>query len=257
MKNLRQIFQDERSRESYVFNIAIGASIFLSTLFIVLETVPDLAAYKNTFFIADIVFTTLFLFEYILRIFYTPKRWKYIRSPLGLIDLLSFLPSLLIFVFPPLAGLQELRVLRVVRILRLLRLFRIYKLITLERQKDRGAGVLGLIRSVDMEIYFLAFISTVTISGTLMHLIESKVPGTEFTSIPQGMWFAIVTISTIGYGDLVPITPLGKIAASLTMIAGLILLALLISVVGKSAQTLLFGSPIEDEEKLLSNKLKN
>ena len=251
-QKIQRAFQNELSKESYVFNAIVGVGIFISILFVILETVPSLAIHSDIFFFGDMVFTILFLIEYFFRVFYAKNRLVYVKSPLGLIDLLSFLPSLIILIFPPLRALHEFRILRIIRMLRLLRLFRIYKLFNLGFQRKNKFGVLGLIRSVDMEIYFLTFLSVVVTSGTLMYLAESGIPGSGFTSIPQGMWFAVVTISTVGYGDLVPITAFGKIIASITMISGLILLAVLISVVGKSAQTFLFGSPIEDEEKLLS-----
>jgi len=252
----RRMFENEQSKSYLYFHDTIAVFIILSVVVIVLESVKILESeYRFYFYIFDLIITGIFFFEYLLRIGFTRKPLAYMISTFGIIDLLSFLPSLIIFLFPAFTDLHSLRVLRVIRILRLLRLFRILKLITYNRRmRGKHLGILGKIRTVDIEIYLFTLFSVVTIAGTLVYLVESGVPGTQFTNIPQGMWWAIVTVTTVGYGDMVPVTVLGKIIAAITMVSGLSLFALLITVIGKVAQVVLFGSPIEEEGKLLSKK---
>lgn len=252
MNLIKETVRNEQSKSAYIVNDIIAVIILVSISAIILESVQVLKeTYGPIFIIAGIVFTFTFAVEYALRLFFAHNRIKYAVSPLGIIDFIAFFPGLLALVLPVFIFLQPLRVLRVVRILRLLRLFRILKLIAYDsRQKKGRLSILDNIRAVDIEIYLLTLLSVVIISGTLMYLAEASVPGTPFINIPESMWWAIVTVTTVGYGDLVPVTVLGKIIAALTMISGLTLFALLITVIGKSAQIVLFGSPLDEEEKL-------
>lgn len=254
---LRRMIQDEKSRSYYIFSDVIAVVILVSVFAIILESVKILnVTYGSIFLAIDIIVTGIFLIEYILRIVYAEKPFKYIISPLGIIDLLSFIPSLLLFAFPVFTDLHSLRVLRVIRIIRLLRLFRILKILAYTRRRQSKSRIIRSLTSADIQIYIFTLLSVTVIAGTLMYLAESDVPGSALTNIPQGMWWAIVTITTVGYGDIVPVTVTGKIIAAFTMVSGLTLFALLITVMGKVAQITLFGSPIEDEEKLLKPKKK-
>lgn len=96
----------------------------------------------------------------------------------------------------------------------------------------------------------------VTISASLLYFFDKNAPESKIKSIPDGMWFAIVTISTVGYGDIVPVTPAGKIIASITMISGLIIFALLFYVVGRIVQYAIFGSEVEVENTIKLKKYK-
>ena len=253
MNLIKEAVRNEQSKSAYIVNDTIAVIILVSISAIILESVQVLKeTYGPIFAIAGIVFTSIFAVEYAIRLFFAHNRIKYAFSPLGIIDFLAFFPGLLALVLPAFIFLQPLRVLRVVRILRLLRLFRILKLIAYDNRKKKGGGmgIIDNIRAVDIEIYLLTLLSVVIISGTLMYLAESSIPGTPFINIPESMWWAIVTVTTVGSGDLVPVTVLGKIIAALTMISGLTLFALLITVIGKSAQIVLFGSPLDEEEKL-------
>ena len=104
------------------------------------------------------------------------------------------------------------------------------------------------VRFANLEIYFFTLFSLVVIAGTLIYLAEGRVLGTDFVNIPAGMWWAIVTLTTVGYGDMVPATVLGKIIAGFTMVAGLSMFALLVSVMGKVMQNVLFGGTVETKE---------
>jgi len=156
-------------------------------------------------------FTILFTVEYLLRIIAVKKPLLYIVSFLGLIDLLAIIPMYLsIFI----AGAQSLLVLRA---LRLLRIFRIFKLTHfLSEMSFLGAALRSSLKKIS--IFMLVVIAIVVILGSIMYLVEPAENG--FTSIPESIYWAIVTITTVGYGDIAPITPTGKLIASLIMLIG-------------------------------------
>ncbi len=254
---LRNAVRDEQSESSYRFNDAVAFVILISVVGIILESVDSIMArWGAAFFWAEVFFTAFFAVEYAIRLYFAPNRWAYARSPFGIIDLLAFLPSIFIFAFPAFTEVHSLRILRVIRVLRLLRLFRILKLTAYLRRRRRGettAFVRGL-SAVNMEIYFFTLFSVVVIAGTLMYLAEAGVPGSKIINIPGGMWWAIVTITTVGYGDFVPVSVTGKIIAALTMIAGLSLFALVVAVMGRALEVALFGSPLEEERSAATNE---
>ena len=156
-------------------------------------------------------FTISFTIEYILRVYSSPNRLKYVFSFYGIIDLLAILPGYLGLFIP------NLQYLLVIRALRLLRVFRILKL---TRYLNEGDILkLALKASMYKIIVFLATVVTlVTIVGTLMYVIEGEKNG--FTSIPVSIYWAVVTITTVGYGDISPETPLGQFLAGVLMIIG-------------------------------------
>lgn len=251
MKNIiKKAFLDEKSRAYYVFNDILAVIILFSVFVIVAESVSEWEANFHSFFVlSEIVFVTLFTIEYILRIIYTENKLRYIFSIFGIIDLLAILPSFIIFFAPLAINLKSLRVLRVLRVLRLLRVFRVLKLIAYsKRRHPKAISTLERLPWYNIEIYFFALFSVIIIAGSLMYIAESNISGTLFTSIPQGLWWAVVTVTTVGYGDMIPATAFGKIIAAFTMIAGLTLFTLLITVMGRTMQNLIFGSPIEDEK---------
>ncbi|MBI5045997.1 MAG: ion transporter [Candidatus Niyogibacteria bacterium] len=244
MEIIRQAFHDEKTKIYHIFNDILGVLIFISVITIILESVAQMEiTYRAWFVGAEMAFVVIFSLEYLLRIYYAEDKLKYICSPLGLIDLLAILPSYLFFAAPLVLNFSSLRALRALRALRLFRLFRIFKIITYaQRNRKNTASILNDIPWYHIEIYLFALFSVVVISGTLMYLAEYHTPNTLFTNIPQGLWWAMVTITTVGYGDMVPVTILGKIIAVLTMICGLTLFALLITVMGRIVHSKLFGT---------------
>ena len=244
MEIIRQAFHDKKTKIYHIFNDILGVLIFLSVIIIVLESVAPLeTAYRPWFVMAEMAFVTIFSLEYLLRIYYAEDKLKYIFSPLGLVDFLAILPSYLFFTAPLLFDFSSLRAIRAFRMLRLFRLFRIFKIISYaQKNRKDTTSVLRHIPWYHIEIYLFALFSVVVISGTLMYLAEYHMPQTPFTNIPQGLWWAVVTITTVGYGDMVPATVLGKLIAVLTMISGLTLFALLITVMGKIVHSKLFGT---------------
>lgn len=169
---------------------------------------------KPEFFSASFciwIFTILFTIEYILRIYASRRRLKYIFSFYGLIDLLAFLPTYLSLLF---AGTQYLIV---IRAFRLLRVFRILKLSRFLLEGNILRNALNA-SSYKITVFLMSVLTLVTIIGTLMYIIEGEESG--FTSTPVSIYWAIVTITTVGYGDISPATPLGQFLSSILMIIG-------------------------------------
>ncbi|WAC39542.1 ion transporter [Pedobacter sp. SL55] len=211
-EKLRSIIFRSDTPAGKLFDIVLLVLIVLSITLVFLESVVDIRlSFGNIIRIAEWTFTILFTLEYLLRIYCSGKRFSYIFSFYGIIDLIAFLPSYLSLFFP---GGQYLMVIRAVR---LLRVFRIMKL---TRFMNEG-NVLGraLKASSHKIIVFLTCVLTlVTIIGTLMYIIEGD--DTGFTSIPVSIYWAIVTITTVGYGDISPQSTLGQLLASVLMILG-------------------------------------
>jgi voltage-gated potassium channel len=186
--------------------------IFLSVLAVVLESVGSIRLSYGFYFLwAEWIFTGIFLVEYILRIIIVKKPWHYIKSFFGVVDLLSILPSLFAFFF---VGAQSLMIIRSVR---LLRIFRIFKLTQYLGEASQLSSALIASRK-KITLFIGTILILVSILGAIMYLIEPLESG--FTNIPKGIYWAIVTLTTVGYGDIAPITALGQIVASFIMIMG-------------------------------------
>lgn len=195
------------------FDIVLLFSIIISVGAILLDSIDSLhAAYGTLFVWIEWIFTILFTIEYAARIISLKKPLNYIFSFFGMIDLFSILPSYLALLF---GGIQVFLVLRVFR---LLRIFRILKLI---RFVSEGNLLLLTLKSSMPKIinFLIAVVSIVVISGVIMYIVEGP-SNSKFTDIPTSIYWAVVTVSTVGYGDMYPITPLGKFFASLLMIIG-------------------------------------
>ncbi|MBC8267038.1 MAG: ion transporter [Flavobacteriales bacterium] len=195
-----------------LFDILLLVAIVSSLIAVMLESINSFQQKYGTILrIFEWTVTILFTIEYLLRIYAIGKPWKYIFSFYGIIDFISFVPTY----FMPLFNQSQYFV--VVRTFRLLRVFRILKL----ARYVRGSKVLvtALKQSRGKIVVFLTAVLTLVIfMGTLMYLVEGKTNG--FTSIPQSIYWAIVTLTTVGYGDIVPHTVLGKFLASFIMILG-------------------------------------
>ncbi|NOH62849.1 ion transporter [Vibrio sp. RE88] len=200
-----------------VFDIALIIAILSSLLVLVLESIPAVASqWRTELRYLEYTFTALFTIEYLLRLYCSPKPVAYAKSFYGVVDLLAILPTYLAFFFPSASFMGVIRLLRVMRIFRILKLVRYLQ--------DSNI----LLRSLLMArrkifIFFSTVAILVTIFGALIFVIEG--PKNGFTSIPKSIYWAIVTITTVGYGDLVPQTNLGKAVASITMLLGYSILA--------------------------------
>ncbi|GAB3814572.1 ion transporter [Pontibacter rugosus] len=194
------------------FDVVLLVLILSSVLVVSLESVAGLRHDYLPYFISlEWGFTLLFTIEYLLRIYATPKPIKYIFSFFGLVDLLSIIPTYLSLLI---IGSQYLLVVRVLRLLRVARIFKLTRFI------NEGQQLSSALRaSVTKIIVFISTVLTlVVIIGSVMYIIEGEASG--FTSIPTSIYWAIVTLTTVGYGDIAPATALGQILASFVMIMG-------------------------------------
>jgi len=200
-----------------LFDIILLILIVLSIIVVMLESVP---VYRNEYSVIlhdlEWGFTILFTIEYFARIISINKPFNYIFSFYGIIDLLSIVPTYLgIFI-------SGSRSLMVIRALRLMRIFRILKLGEFLNESQKLIDSLKASRQKIM-VFLLSILTMVTILGTVMYLVESEDSG--FTSIPRSIYWAIVTLTTVGYGDIAPVTSLGQFIASIVMILGYAIIA--------------------------------
>lgn len=194
------------------FDVILIYAILLSVFVVILDSISALSKeYRNTFYGLEWFFTILFTVEYALRITVSPKPWRYVFSFYGIVDLLSILPSYLALLFPGTNHLLIIRLLRVMRVFRVLKLLRY-----LSEANLLARAVLGSRRKIS--VFFLFVMILATVFGCLMFVVEG--PQYGFTSIPKSIYWAIVTITTVGYGDITPITPFGQFVATLLMLTG-------------------------------------
>lgn len=199
------------------FDIVLIIAILSSLAVLVLDSIPAVQAeWAKELKYLEYTFTGLFTIEYLLRLYCSPKPAAYAKSFYGIVDLLAILPTYLVLFFPSASFMGVIRALRVLRIFRILKLVRYLQ--------DSNV----LLRSLLMArrkifIFFSAVAILVTIFGSLIYIVEG--PENGFTSIPKSIYWAIVTITTVGYGDLVPQTNLGKALASITMLLGYSIIA--------------------------------
>ncbi len=200
------------------FDVVLLWLIFFSVLTVVLESVEDIRARFGSQIIAiEWAFTLIFTAEYAVRLWVVRRKLRYARSFFGLVDLLSILPSWLELLIP------DAHYFMAFRVLRLMRMFRILKMA--EHLEEASVLVTALRASRRKIFVFMLFImSLVCVEGTIMYVLENDA-NTGFTSIPQAIYWAIVTITTVGYGDISPGTVAGKIMASIIMLTGFAIIA--------------------------------
>nr|WP_294780203.1 ion transporter [uncultured Flavobacterium sp.] len=195
-----------------MFDLVLLGLILLSVLLIMLDTVQGISSkYHNILWICEWVITIFFTIEYILRIISIQKPVKYVFSFYGIIDLLAVLPMYLSIFFPGAS------ILSIVRALRFFRLFKILHIPQISHQSYQLKEAIEASKEKILVFIYFVLISTIII-GSLMYLVEGRSSG--FTSIPMGIYWTIVTLTTVGYGDISPQTPLGQFIAAFVMILG-------------------------------------
>lgn len=206
------------------FDIGLLVAILFSVFTIMAETVEGIdQKFHKELIVLEWIFTIVFTLEYAVRIFVSKKPWRYIFSFYGIIDLISILPM---FVSIFIAGSH---ILSSFRILRLLRLFRVFRLMEFIEESARLKVALLASRAKIMVFLYTVLIIAILI-GTLMYYIEG--PENGFTSIPKSVFYTIVTLTTVGYGDMVPTTVLGQFFSMLLMVTGYGIIAVPTGIVG-------------------------
>lgn len=214
---LNRIVFGTDTRAGRLFDEVVIVCIIASVAVALLDSVPAFQRFHQVLYLLEWSFTVLFTFEYLLRLYCSPSpRRQYVRSFFGLVDLFAILPSYLSLLFPAAGYLLVLRLLRVLRIFRVLKLVRF--------MEDANI-LLRALTSARRKILVFLFCVVVlnVIFGSLMYVIEG--PANGFTSIPVSIYWAIVTMTTVGYGDISPQTGFGRLLASIAMITGYAIIA--------------------------------
>jgi voltage-gated potassium channel len=213
--------------DSKYFDPLIMVLIVLNVAVVILETVDWLnASYGRLFRAFDLFSVAVFTVEYILRVwsctenpkFKTPfsGRLHYLITPMAIVDLMAILPFYLPFIFPEL---------RFVRAIRLFRLFRILKMVRYSDALKTFAEVLNL-KKEELGVTFFATLILLVVASSMVYEAENEAQPEAFANIPDAMWWGVVTLTTVGYGDIYPVTPIGKIIGSFVVISGIGLFAL-------------------------------
>lgn len=209
---LHEIIYEADTPLGKLFDVVLLVLIVLSVIFVMLESVSSFdTKYHEILYIGEWVITIFFTFEYLARIITVKKPFKYIFSFYGIVDFLSTIPLYLSFI---LAGSSYLLT---VRALRLLRVFRILKITRYVGESNKLKRALQHSRPKIL-IFLFAIVIIAIIAGTIMYLVEGEKNG--FVNIPQSVYWCIVTLTTVGYGDISPSTPLGQFIASIIMVMG-------------------------------------
>ena len=218
-EKLSEIIFGHHTVEGKAFDVVLLWAILLSVAAVMAESVGWIREkYGGILTILEWTFTALFSIEYLLRIYISKKPLKYIFSFYGIIDLLSTIPTYLGLFF---AGPQYLLT---IRTFRLLRVFRILKL-TRYLGESRSLGAAIIASRAKIVIFLGAILSIAIIVGTIMYIIEGSQPNSGFTSIPRSIYWAVVTITTVGYGDIAPQTAIGQFLSAILMLLGYAVIA--------------------------------
>lgn len=217
-ERIHEIIFEADTPAGKAFDVALLIAIGLSVFVVVLESIEGLhQEYKWAFTIMEWIFTVLFTAEYVLRLYSVRKPRNYAISFFGVIDLLAILPTYLSIFFP---GSQYLLTIRALRLLRIFRVLKISRYL-----QESNMLVTALINSrIKISIFMFAVVMIVLISGSMMYFIEGNA-NSGFSSIPQSMYWAIVTVTTVGYGDIAPATVFGRLFAAMLMILGYAIIA--------------------------------
>ncbi|MGL5545805.1 MAG: ion transporter [Tannerellaceae bacterium] len=215
---IREIIFESNTKAGKAFDVGLLVFIFLSVILVLIDSVNSLhIKYLRIIHVTEWIITVAFTIEYILRVYSVRNRKRYITSFFGIVDLLSILPTYLsLFI----AGTHYLVV---IRALRLLRIFRIFKL---SEYLSEGSSIMRAVKRSFPKIFVFMFFVTilVTILGSIMYVVEGSV-NPKMDNIPRCIYWAIVTLTTVGYGDITPITYLGQFISMIIMLLGYAIIA--------------------------------
>lgn len=216
-QNIKTIIFGTDTRAGKLFDEILIVAIILSIITVLLDSVSDYhQQYGQILNFAEWVFTIMFTIEYFLRMYCIRRSLSYVFSFYGVVDLLSVIPTYLSVLLP---GTE---VLSVIRILRVLRIFRILKLVQYMSEANHLAEAL-IASKRKIFIFLFSVMNLVVVLGSIMYLIEGEAAG--YTSIPKSIYWAIVTLTTVGYGDIHPLTPLGQAISAMIMLIGYSIIA--------------------------------
>ena len=213
-KALYEIIFESDTPAGKLFDIILIVAISLSIVISFIETIPSLRyTFQFALEILEYVLTFFFTVEYITRVYCSPRKRDYVLSFFGIIDLLSTLPPYLSFFLP------NARYMILLRSFRFIRIFRIFKLFSFINE---GYILMQSLKKslTKIAVYFLFVLIMVTCLGTLMFMVENSVPNTQFTDLATSVYWAIVTMTTVGYGDITPVTPIGRLLSAFVMLLG-------------------------------------
>ncbi|WP_106419511.1 ion transporter [Salinicola tamaricis] len=216
-KQLFQIIFESDTRAGKTFDIALITLILLSVVVVFVDSVPHLHQhYGEWFLLVEWIFTLIFTLELVLRLYCLERPLRYLKSFYGVLDLLAILPTWLSLFLP---GAQSLLVLRILRVLRVFRVLRLMEFV------GEGRMLVQALRRSQRKIllFLITVLLIITIFGALIYMIEP--PEAGFTSMPRSMYWAIVTLTTVGYGDIAPVTPIGQFISAFMMVLGYSILA--------------------------------
>jgi len=216
---LYNIIFEADSPAGRTFDIIVIIAISLSILISFVETIPSLArTFQLVLEVLEYVLTFFFTVEYIARLYCSPRPKDYALSFFGIIDLLAILPPYLSYFFP------NARYMLMLRSFRFIRIFRVFKLFSFINE---GYFLLQSLRKslTKIAVYFLFVLILVTCLGTLMYMVESGRPDTGFTDLGTSVYWAIVTMTTVGYGDITPVTAIGRLLSAFVMLLGYTIIA--------------------------------
>jgi voltage-gated potassium channel len=214
---LHEIIYESNTRAGKAFDVALLIAIFTSIIVVMLDSVESIHQQHGQLLkYVEWGYTILFTVEYILRLISIRQPTGYVFSPLGIIDLIALIPSYLSIFF---IGAQSLLVFRALRLLRVFRIFKLSRFLT--EINFLTVALKGSLRKIS--IFLLTVLSLTVILGSIMYLVEKRENG--FSNIPESIYWAIVTITTVGYGDISPVTPMGKFVASIVMLIGYAIIA--------------------------------
>ena len=206
--NIKSTVEDRDTKGGRIFDYSIQTAIVLSILTHSISTLPSMKTYNGLLTAIEIVLLTIFSMEYILRVFVADKPFKFMTSAFGLIDAIAILPALLTF------GAADFRFLRIFRLLRILKLTRFS-----ESTKRFGRSVLGI--KEELLVFSLLTCSLMYVAAAGIYHFENPAQPEVFSSIFHSLWWAVATLSTVGYGDLYPVTVGGRLFTFFILMMGL------------------------------------
>lgn len=219
-KRLYNIIFEADTPEGKAYDVALIIVILVSIIVAFIESIQSLAlTYKYILEVLEALMTVLFTIDYCARLYCSPRPKDYALSFFGVIDFISTIPPYLSIIFP------SARYMILLRSFRFIRIFRVFKLFSF---LNEGYLLLQSLRRSMRKImvYFMFVLILVTCIGTLMYLVEGNQPGTQFTDLGTSVYYAIVTMTTVGYGDITPTTPLGRLLSAFVMLLGYTIIAI-------------------------------